>query len=169
MRVLSSGLEVARFTYDGFGRRVEKVAGGVTRTYIYDGEDLVEERAGGTTTRIVHGPGIDQPLAAVTGTTPMYYLADHLGSIAQHTNSAQQVTLTRTYDPFGNLTSGAATSGYAFTGREWDAEIGLYYDLGSRERYLRHLDTRLVVLEGRWGSPPHTLHAGRWLEAQESH
>lgn len=27
----------------------------------------------------------------------------------------------------GELKQGQGTSGYAFTGREWDAEIGLYY------------------------------------------
>ena len=36
-------------------------------------------------------------------------------------------TLTREYDPWGNLIQGSATSGYAFTGREWDSESGLYY------------------------------------------
>ena len=127
VRALDNSSEVARFTYDGLGRRAEKISGGVTRAYVYDGADIVEERAGGTTTRIVHGPAIDQPLAAVTAGTPTYFLADHLGSIAQHTDAAQQVTLTRAYDPFGNLTSGASNSGYAFTGREWDAEVGLYY------------------------------------------
>jgi len=30
-------------------------------------------------------------------------------------------------DPWGNLTTGASTPGYAYTGREWDPEIGLYY------------------------------------------
>jgi RHS repeat-associated protein len=37
------------------------------------------------------------------------------------------VTLTREYDPYGNPIQGGTTSGHAFTGREWDAETGLYY------------------------------------------
>lgn len=41
-------------------------------------------------------------------------------------------TLTRQYDPWGNLLQGSVTSGYAFTGREWDSELGLYY---YRHRY----------------------------------
>jgi RHS repeat-associated protein len=56
-----------------------------------------------------------------------YYLTDHLGSIAQVTNSSGAVTLTREYDLWGNLLLGSATSGYAYTGREWDAEAGIYY------------------------------------------
>lgn len=39
-RVLKNGVEQARFSYDPNGRRVEKVAGGVTTSYLYDGEDI---------------------------------------------------------------------------------------------------------------------------------
>jgi RHS repeat-associated protein len=56
-----------------------------------------------------------------------YYLADHLGSVAQITTSAGAVSLTREYDPWGNLLQGAGSSGFAFTGREWDSEIALHY------------------------------------------
>ena len=35
--------------------------------------------------------------------------------------------MTRQYDAWGNLESGASEPGYAFTGREWDPETGLYY------------------------------------------
>jgi len=43
------------------------------------------------------------------------------------TNSAGQITLARSYDPWGNLDATSATvGGLAFTGREWDAETGLY-------------------------------------------
>ena len=79
------------------------------------------------------GPGIDQPLAmrdsagAVT-----YYLTDHLGSVVQTTSETGIVTLSREYDPYGTPLSGAGQSGYAFTGREWDTETGLYYCCLSR-------------------------------------
>ena len=38
------------------------------------------------------------------------------------------------YDGWGNLQAGGTTSGYAFTGREWDPETSLYY---YRARYYR--------------------------------
>ena len=134
VRVLESGSPIAQFAYDGFGRRVEKVTGGVTRTYVHDREDILEERiSGGGTSRHVHGPGTDQPLAVVNGGgATSYYLADHLGSVVQTTDGSAQVAHTRKYDPFGNQSAGAGESGYAFTGREWDAEAGLYY---YRSRY----------------------------------
>jgi RHS repeat-associated protein len=120
---------LASFAYDGQGRRVHKTAGGVTHTYVYDGEDIVEERlSGGQTLRYVHGSGIDRPLAQRDGAGVVsYYLADHLGSIVLITNSSGATTLTREYDPWGNQLQGSASSGYAFTGREWDSETGLHY------------------------------------------
>ena len=130
---------LASFAYDGRGRRAQKVAGGVTHTYIYDAEDILEERlSSGQTIRFVHGPGIDQPLAQRDGAGAVsYYLADHLGSVIQVTNGSGVTTLAREYDPWGNLLQGSATSGYAFSGREWDAEVGLNY---YRARYY---DTKL--------------------------
>lgn len=63
-----------------------------------------------------------------------YYLADHLGSIIQESSTAGAITLEREYDPWGVLTQGASTSGYAFTGREWDSVSGLNY---LRARYYK--------------------------------
>jgi RHS repeat-associated protein len=128
VRVLDDGTEIARFAYDGNGRRVQKTTSGTTRSYVYGGLDILEERSSSGTIRTVHGPGIDQVLASVDGSGAVsYYLADHLGSIVQQTNASASVTLTRQYDPYGVPLQGEATSGYAYTGREWDPEIALYY------------------------------------------
>lgn len=119
---------LASFTYDGLGRRQRKIAGGVTHTYIADEDDLIEARVGtGQTLRYVEGSGIDQHLATQDGSGVTYYVADHLGSVVQATNSAGAVTLARNYDPWGNMLSGTSAGGWAFTGREWDSEVGLYY------------------------------------------
>jgi len=132
-RVELNSTEVARFTYDPFGRRAQKVAGGVTTTWAYDGDDIVQETlTGGAspgTWRYVHGPGIDEPLARETvGAGALeYYHADGLGSIVATTNQAGAIVSTRRYDAWGNLELGATVPGYAFTGREWDPETGLYY------------------------------------------
>lgn len=127
---------IATFEYDGEGRRTEKIAAGLTHTYIYDVEDIVEERITGSssdTIRYYHGAGIDEPLARKnSGDVVTYYLADHLGSVVQETNAAGAVGFDREYDPWGRFTSGGSVSGYAFTGREWDSEFELFYD---RARY----------------------------------
>lgn len=71
-KVEKNGGEQARFAYDPLGRRVEKVAGGVTTSYTYHGENILREVRGGTTLKYVHGPGIDEPLAAYDGTSFSY-------------------------------------------------------------------------------------------------
>ena len=124
---------LASFTYDGWAQRQQKVAAGVTHTYVLDGSSIIEERVStGHTLRYVEGPAIDQHLAMQDGATITYYVADHLGSVMQETSSAGAVTLARKYDPWGNMLAGASSGGWAFTGREWDPETGLSY---YRSRY----------------------------------
>lgn len=122
---------IATFEYDGGGRRTEKVAAGLTHVYIYDAEDIVEERLTGSTTdtvRYYHGAGIDEPLARKTSSEVVtYYFADHLGSVVQESGATGAVELEREYEPWGTPLAGASTSGFAFTGREWDSESGLYF------------------------------------------
>jgi RHS repeat-associated protein len=127
--VLQGATTLASFVYDGSGKRASKTAGGVTHTYVYDQRNFIEERiSSGQTLNYVQGPGIDRPLAQRDQAAVVsYYLADHLGSITQATNSGGAVTFTREYDPWGNLLQGSATAGFAFTAREWDPEITLYY------------------------------------------
>jgi RHS repeat-associated protein len=126
-RVTKNSVEQARFAYDPLGRRVEKVAGGVTNAYAYDGVSILREVRGSTTLKYVHGPGMDEPLAADDGSAFSYLHADGLGSIAKMTSAAGMAISTRQYDAWGNLEAGASQPGYAFTGREWDPEVGLYY------------------------------------------
>ena len=126
-RVTKNSIEQARFTYDPVGRRVEKIAGSVTTGYTYDRGSILREARGSTTLKYVHGPEVDEPLAVDDGTSLSYYHADGLGSVTRTTNSAGAVVLTRQYDAWGKLEVGATSIGYAFTGREWDPESGLYY------------------------------------------
>jgi RHS repeat-associated protein len=126
-RVTKNSVEQARFAYDAFGRRVEKVAGGVTTTYTYDGDNILREVRGSTTLKYVHGPAVDEPLAVDDGTALTYFHVDGLASIVQMTNGSGAVTLTRQYDAWGNLEAGVNEPGLAFTGREWDPETSFYY------------------------------------------
>jgi RHS repeat-associated protein len=127
-KVEKNGVELARFAYDPLGRRVEKVAGGVTASYSYDGEDILRELRGSTLFKYVHGLGIDEPLGREDGSGALaYYHTDGLGSIVKRTSQAGTVVSEYRYDAWGNIELGAAEPGYSFTGREWDPEAGLYY------------------------------------------
>jgi RHS repeat-associated protein len=127
--VKQGGATLASFVYDGKGRRVQKTANGVTHTYVYDRENIIEERlSSGQTYDYVQGLGTDRTLAQRDQANLVsYYLADHLGSIVQTTTGPGTVTLTREYDPWGNMLQGSSVGGYAFTGREWDPETSIYY------------------------------------------
>lgn len=107
VEVKEASTTIATFEYDGAGRRTEKVASGVTHTYVYDAEDIVEERLAGSgsgSTRYYHGGGVDEPLARETSVDVVtYYVTDHLGSVVQETDSDGDVTLDRVYDPWGGL------------------------------------------------------------------
>jgi RHS repeat-associated protein len=143
LAVKQGGNALASFTYDGKGRRATKAVGGVSISYLYSGAQFLEERpSAGPTKRYVYGSGVDQPLAQVIAGTPSYNLADHLGSVIRTTDTAGTAILTRAYDPWGNLLQGSATSGYAFTGREWDSETSLYY---YRARYYAPQAGRFLI------------------------
>src|SRR5262249_25637817 len=109
------------------GRRVEKIASDVTASYTYDGADILRQATGSTAVKYVNSLAIDEVFAQEdSGGAQTFLHADGLGSIIKTTDSSGAVLTTRRYDAFGNLELDA-TSGYAFTGREWDTETGLYY------------------------------------------
>ena len=79
--------------------------------------------------RHTHGPGVDEPLArrTILSNTVTYLEIDGLGSIMAETGASGVIASRQRYDSFGNRSSASESSGYSFTGREWDAEAGLYY------------------------------------------
>ena len=105
---------------------------------------------GTTSLKYVHGLGTDEPLAAEDGCGPLtYYHVDGLGSIRKRTNQAGAVVHEYRYDAWGNIEMGASEPGYAFTGREWDPESGLYY---YRARYYDPRVGRFISARTRSGS-----------------
>ena len=145
VKVTLNGSDYARYRYDPLGRRIERTFGapvidaGARHLYSYDGDDIIRERLWANRVerqrQYIHGPAVDEPLAVLrevvsrgvrTNEGTRYYHADGLGSIVGATDASGAMVETRSYDVFGNLETGTH-SGYAFTGREWDAETGLYY------------------------------------------
>ncbi|MGH7260610.1 MAG: RHS repeat-associated core domain-containing protein [Nitrospiraceae bacterium] len=119
------------YRYDGLGRRIEKVGNGQTRRYVYDGEDILLEYDGGNVlqARHTHGPGIDVPIAVTKAGSTFFYHQDGLGTVTDLTDSAGAVAKAYAYDSHGNIleSPGTVDQPYTFTGREFDAETGLYY------------------------------------------
>lgn len=129
------------FKYDPFGRRIEKRVEEADKakvyTYVYDNEDIIFEyltKTGGKkekveTTRYVHGPGIDEPLAIEQKGKVYCYHADGLGSIVSLTDEKGKVVQSYEYSAFGEIKrhGNKVKQPYSYTGREYDEETGLYF------------------------------------------
>ena len=125
---------IATYKYDPLGRRIEKNVITTTPTftykYIYDGANILYEydEANVIKTRYTHNQAIDDPLAIEEYGTLYTYHKDTLGSIRAITDSTQATINTYRYDSFGNTSAiGPLLQPYAYTGREWDWETGMYY------------------------------------------
>ncbi len=123
-----------QFTYDVFDRRIKKTTMDGSQLWtVYDGVNPYADFSGKTSlalaTRYVYGNGIDQLLASTdaNGNNTVWYLTDLTGSVRKVVADSGMVKATLTYDSFGNIIAGTSYNRFAYTGREWDSEIGLYY------------------------------------------
>lgn len=145
----------AEYAYDPFWRRIQKRVVSAQnqetiRRYVYDREDILFELDGNNQvlTRFLHGPGIDEPLAFTRNGQTYRYHADVLGSIVAITDQNRNIVQRYTYDAYGNLTAANPDfqQPYAYTGREYDEESGLYY---YRARYYDPAVGRFITADPR--------------------
>jgi len=128
----SAGAAAVTYRYDALGRRIEKAVDAAVTRYVYDGDDIVLETdgQGSLLRRYRHGDGIDEPLVLEEASgESFFYHRDHLGSVVMVTDEAGAVAAEYEYDAYGrrDAISEDIEQPYAFTGREWDTESGLYY------------------------------------------
>jgi RHS repeat-associated protein len=123
------------------------------------------DQAGGLTQALVDGTnaylygtiGKEQPGGW------QYYLGDALGSVRQLADASVNVTLTRSYEPFGDPLSsaGTGTTIYNFTGEQRDA-TGLIY---LRARYYGSPYGRFLSRDVWGGDPNQPMSFNAWLYA----
>ncbi|KAB2881558.1 RHS repeat-associated core domain-containing protein [bacterium] len=112
------------FEYDGTERRVYAVETPANSKvlYLHDGMNSIQERSSsGTATEYVYGPtGI---IALKTSTTWKFMIKDHLGSTRAVVDGS---TVTGyDYSAFGTILGSVSSSGYYYTGQEYDKTSGL--------------------------------------------
>ena len=133
-------LTFAAYRYDGLGRRIEKDVNGIATRYVYDGLTILLEYDGLNVllARYTHGPGVDDPIILERDldssgtfelTEAFFYQTDGLGSVTELTDSTGAVARTIVYDSYGRIAqdTGGIVQPFTYTGRELDAESGLYF------------------------------------------
>ena len=136
---------IASYLYDYRGRRIQRTIHGtpdVVTKYAYDGDQVIAEYDGSGTLlrKFIYGPGIDEPICMVDvadANETYYYHFDGLGSVVALSDVNNVLVDRYTYDVFGQPTirdangaeiaASAVGNPYAFTGRRYDPEAGLYY------------------------------------------
>ncbi len=96
---------VATYKYDFAGRKVARIVGTTTTTYLYDGDQVIVEYENGSwKRRYYYGPGIDEPICMMKSPAYVYYYHfDGLGSVVAESNYTGQVVEKNSYDVFGEL------------------------------------------------------------------
>jgi RHS repeat-associated protein len=167
----------SQYVYDGNGRRVKKIVGGVTTRFEYGAKGkLIAERneSNGAVTKEYFYKGGELLATTTTGTTYEYATADHLGSLRAWTDNSGNLVVGGRHDylPFGEeLFAGygvrTTDQGYAtnaqqdgqrkqFGAHERDTETGLDY-FGARY---------FASMQGRFTSADPMLRSGKPIEPQ---
>jgi RHS repeat-associated protein len=142
---------------------VSQTVNGVTTNYVLDSASpLTQVLQDGTNTYIY---GVDR-IAQVNGAAPEYFLTDGLGSVRQLVDGAGNITLAKSYQPYGTEMSsvGSGASSYGFTGEMTDP-TGLIY---LRARYLAPNDGRFLTKDTWEGVSTSPISYNKWVYANSN-
>jgi RHS repeat-associated protein len=133
---VTRGSTVVSYAYDPEGRRASRTVGGTTTRFLYAmGQEIAEYEGAGIGSlvrRHVPGPGLDEPLATVTGDgagrTRLWYHTDAQGSVLARSNAAGVVPAGErfAYTPYGVADSDTGATAFRYLGRRLEPTIGLY-------------------------------------------
>lgn len=132
----------ATYKYDALNRRIQKTVVEpveTTTNYYYCGDQAIEERNANNAVQATYifGISVDDVLQMQRGGNTYYYHKNHLGSVVALTDGSGNLVERYEYDPYGHpsffdandnvLSQSAIGNSILFTGRDYDAETGLYY------------------------------------------
>ena len=136
------------YAYSGLGDRLRQVADGVTTDYTLDiNAGLTQVLQDGKQTYLYGNARIAQIAETQTG----YFLPDALGSMRQMTDPSADLTLAKSYAPYGNVvsSSGAGETVYGYTGemqsgglvhlraRDYASQLGRFTSRDTWEGYIK--------------------------------
>ena len=133
------------YKYDALGRRVARVGSSGSFVYVQSDQQTIADYGVGDAPssplyRYVYASYIDEPVVrkgAGTGGTVHYYHRNQQYSITAITSSAGSIAERYAYNAYGEpsildgsgsvIANSAINNRYSYTGREWDATVGLYH------------------------------------------
>lgn len=124
------GASAIGYAYDGDGRlRSRSEAGTSTTELVWDGDDLLEVRGVGTTTRQVPGETAGERLGFVLDGAPRYLVQGPDGSTLAVVDGEGRVLMTYLHEPFGDVlvAEGSAPDALHYRGRFVDPATGLVH------------------------------------------
>lgn len=121
---ITSGGVTTTFVYDGDGGRVKKILNGVTTVYVGKQYECVANSC----TKFIFAAGQRIAMKQVSSGVVDYFHSDHLGSTSVITTASGTQEQAVTYYPFGGTrtNTGSVNVPYKYTGKELD-ETGLYF------------------------------------------
>ncbi|MCP4352355.1 MAG: hypothetical protein GY795_43405 [Desulfobacterales bacterium] len=134
VRVSEYETVLGEYFYDGRGRRVKKIASGVTTLYHYDYKDnlIAETDGNGIPLRdVIYQNGERVAMKLYGDYAGMYYfINDHLGTAHKIINSAGAVVWLAAYSGFGeaHIITETITNNFRFPGQYYDEETELHYN-----------------------------------------
>jgi len=127
--VVKAGI-TSSYKYDALDRRVSKTVGSVTTNFIYNGDEIIEERnaTGGLLADYVYSDRLDEVITMTRGANTYYYFQDRLGSVTEILDVPGLIKEKYTYDPYGvpSVVNSTIGNPWRYTGRYYDEESGLY-------------------------------------------
>ncbi len=148
------------YAYNGLGDRLFQVVDIVTTHYTLDlNAGLTQVLTDGTNTYLY---GLSR-LGQMTTTITEYFLGDALGSVRQLTDLSGDITLSKSYTPFGEViaSTGTGESVYGYTG-EVTGPSGLVY---LRARYYSASTGHFITKDIWQGNFDRSLSLNKWLYA----
>ncbi len=148
----------ANYRYNGLGDRLQQTVNGTGNAYALDLAGGLTQVLSDGTHSYLYGNG---RIAQYIGTSAEYFLGDALGSVRQLADASGNVTLSQSFQPYGEVldSAGSASTAYGFTG-EWTDNTGLVY---LRARYYAPTISRFMTRDTWGGDIYRTMSFNTWL------
>ncbi len=158
LKSISDGANTVSFTYDEFGIRTSKTAGGITTNYVYENGKLLREVTGSEKIDFVYGS--DGIIGFRTGNKNYLYRKNVFGDVTEIYSDNGTLVGKYSYTAFGECIVKVNEGGIAeknpirYRGYYYDEEMSLYY---LESRYYDPVMGRFITIDDISYIDPETI------------